>query len=31
MGMGWEYMIPKNEDKLQGPAGMTLYRNWWIP
>jgi TldD protein len=27
MGMGYEYMIPKAEDKLQGPAGMMLYRN----
>ncbi len=27
MGLGWEYMIPKAEDKLQGPAGMMLYRN----
>ena len=27
MGLGWEYMIPKSEDKLQGPAGMFLYRN----
>lgn len=27
MGLGYEYMIPKNEDKLQGPAGMVLYRN----
>jgi TldD protein len=27
MGMGYEYMIPKVEDKLQGPAGMFLYRN----
>ncbi len=27
MGMGYEYMIPKSEDKLQGPAGMVLYRN----
>ena len=27
MGMGYEYMIPKNEDKLSGPAGMVLYRN----
>lgn len=27
MGMGYEYMIPKNEDKLTGPAGMFLYRN----
>lgn len=27
MGMGYEYMIPKNEDKLQSPAGMVLYRN----
>jgi len=27
MGMGYEYMIPKTEDKLPGPAGMMLYRN----
>jgi TldD protein len=27
MGMGYEYMIPKAEDKLQGPAGIVLYRN----
>lgn len=27
MGMGWEYMIPKAADKLEGPAGMKLYRN----
>jgi TldD protein len=27
MGMGYEYLIPKNEDKLQGPAGMVLYKN----
>jgi TldD protein len=27
MGMGYEYMIPKSEDKLAGPAGMFLYRN----
>ncbi len=27
MGMGYEYMIPKNEDKLPGPAGVVLYRN----
>lgn len=27
MGMGYEYMIPKAEDKLPGPAGMSLYRN----
>ncbi|GHN00076.1 zinc metalloprotease [Cytophagales bacterium WSM2-2] len=27
MGMGYEYMIPKAEDKLAGPAGMFLYRN----
>jgi TldD protein len=27
MGMGWEYMVPKAEDKLQGPAGVILYRN----
>jgi TldD protein len=27
MGMGYEYMIPKDEDKLPGPGGMILYRN----
>jgi len=27
MGMGYEYMTPKAEEKLQGPAGMVLYRN----
>jgi TldD protein len=27
MGLGYEYMIPKSADKLQGPAGMTMYRN----
>lgn len=27
MGMGYEYLIPKSEDKLQGPAGVKLYRN----
>ncbi len=27
MGLGYEYMIPKNEDKLVTPFGMTLYRN----
>lgn len=27
MGMGYEYMIPKSEDKLTGPSGMFLYRN----
>lgn len=27
MGMGYEYMIPKGEEKLAGPAGMFLYRN----
>lgn len=27
MGMGYEYMIPKAEDKLQTPMGMVLYRN----
>lgn len=27
MGMGYEYMIPKAEDKLQTPFGMMLYRN----
>jgi len=29
MGMGWEYMVPKAADKVQGPqgTGLTLYRN----
>ena len=27
MGLGYEYMIPKAEEKLEGPAGMKLYRN----
>jgi TldD protein len=27
MGMGYEYMIPKAEDKLTSPTGMILYRN----
>ncbi len=27
MGMGYEYMIPKAEDKVNGPAGIVLYRN----
>ncbi|MFM9840297.1 MAG: TldD/PmbA family protein [Cyclobacteriaceae bacterium] len=27
MGMGYEYMIPKVEDKLATPMGMALYRN----
>src|SRR6478736_6136252 len=27
MGMGYEYMIPKTEDKLPGPAGLIMYRN----
>ncbi|MBS1557088.1 MAG: TldD/PmbA family protein [Bacteroidetes bacterium] len=27
MGMGYEYMIPKAEDKLTGPSGMVLYKN----
>lgn len=27
MGMGYEYMIPRAEDKLSTPAGMVLYRN----
>ncbi|GIL22146.1 MAG: zinc metalloprotease [Bacteroidota bacterium] len=27
MGLGYEYMIPRAEDKLQTPMGMTLYRN----
>ncbi len=27
MGMGYEYLIPKQEDKLAGPAGLIMYRN----
>ncbi len=27
MGMGYEYLIPKSEDKIVGPAGVLLYRN----
>lgn len=27
MGMGYEYLIPKNEDKQWAPQGMVLYRN----
>ncbi len=27
MGMGYEYLIPKAEDKLDAPDGMKLYRN----
>ena len=27
MGLGYEYMIPKAEDKLSTPTGMILYRN----
>jgi len=27
VGMGYEYMDTKNEDKLAGPAGMVLYKN----
>lgn len=27
MGMGYEYMIPKAIDKVQGPAEVVLYRN----
>ncbi len=26
VGMGYEYLIPKAEDKLQGPGGMFLYK-----
>jgi len=26
MGMGYEYLIPKKEDKLQGPSGIILYK-----
>ncbi|HEY5826046.1 MAG TPA: TldD/PmbA family protein, partial [Cyclobacteriaceae bacterium] len=27
MGMGYEYLIPKSEDKLKGPGDLILYRN----
>lgn len=27
MGMGYEYLIPKSEDKFTGPADVILYRN----
>lgn len=27
MGMGYEYLIPKKADQIEGPAGITLYRN----
>ncbi len=27
MGMGWDYLVPKAEDKIQGPGGMILYKN----
>jgi TldD protein len=27
MGMGYEYLIPLAKEKLESPAGMTLYRN----
>lgn len=27
MGMGYEYLIPKAEDKLKGPGSLVLYRN----
>jgi TldD protein len=27
MGMGYEYLIPSSREKLESPAGMTLYRN----
>src|SRR5688572_2355039 len=27
MGMGYEYLIPKSHDKVQGPEGIVLYRN----
>jgi TldD protein len=27
MGMGYEYLIPKAKDKIQGPEGITLYKN----
>jgi len=26
MGLGYEYLIPKKEDQIEGIAGMTLYR-----
>lgn len=26
VGMGWEYLLPKAEDRLEGPGGMKLYR-----
>lgn len=27
MGKGYEYMVPKKEDKLPGPAGIIFYKN----
>ncbi len=27
MGMGYEYLIPKAEDKVKGPNGLILYKN----
>lgn len=27
MGMGYEYMYPKSEDKIKGPADVMLYKN----
>jgi len=27
VGMGYEYLIPKAEDKLHGPGGMVLYKS----
>lgn len=27
MGLGYEYLVPKAEDKLTGPSGIVLYRN----
>lgn len=27
VGMGYEYLVPKAEDKLQGPGGMILYKS----
>ncbi len=27
MGLGYEYLIPKKKDQLEGPAGVTLYKN----
>ncbi len=27
MGMGYEYLMPKKADQIEGPAGITLYKN----